>query len=132
MDTYKLCLKIKLIGESTLKIQLVYVDQLAITRHQLDGLNYHIFRDDVNDICIWSFGQFFINNKALKLPQDNFLSDQMEAEHVFETDGERMSYLKRLYRTLQKWSCDKTTFRDNASNKNDKNINVSDQFWFVY
>lgn len=132
MDSYKLCLKIKLVGESELKVQLVHVDYNAVTKHQLDGYNYHIFRDVDTNLRIWSFDEFLITKGGIKLPQDNLMGDEMVSSYKFETDGERMTYLKNLYKCLDRWACDKNIFKNDASSPIQNNVSVNDQFWFVY
>lgn len=132
MDSYKICLRTELIDDCKLKIQLIHIDPMAITDMELDSLDYHIYRNKINNFCIWSFGYFFIAKEGLKLPQSDKIKDRMFSERIFDSDDDRKKYLKKLYESLQNWSCDKNIFKNKTSESNIKNISINGQFWFVY
>ena len=132
MEFYKLCLKLKLIGDSRLMVQLIYANELALTNNKKNGYNYNIFRDVDTNLNVQSFGDFYIGKTGLKLPQFSNVRDEMYSSVAFETDGERYQYLKKLYDCLNRWSCDKKIFKDEASSPLHNNVIINDQFWFVY
>lgn len=131
LEIYKICLSINLIGESELLIKLIHVDPMVVTSTS-DILNYHIFRNVENNFCIWSLGDFAIVKNGLKIPQKDKINNNMRSSYKFNTDNDRLSYLKNLYKSLQKWSCDKRIFNEITSSPKCNNIAVNYHLWFVY
>lgn len=131
MEFYKLCLKFKLIGNSQLVSQLVYVNDKSLTINT-NGYNYILFDDVDTNLSIWSFGDFNINYNGIRLPQYNNIKDDMYSSFNFKSDEERYKYLKKLYQCLNRWACDKKIFKDESSSPLQNNVIINDQFWFVY
>lgn len=132
LGAYKLCLKINLISYSTVRIKLVQVDDRILTRTRLDGQNYHVFRDDINNYRIWSYGKFTFSESHFRFPDSDNIDDETFYTYRFTTDKQRMEALRTLYKSLQLWASDRVIFKHDASAKNEINVSISDEYWFVY
>ena len=95
-ETYKLCLRIKLLDDNMANIKIIKIDKRALTYTRLDGWNYYVFRDDPNDFRIWSYGEFSFNENHLRLPDNEHFTDETTCTYKFSTDEHRLNSLKRI------------------------------------
>jgi len=125
----KMVLKIKLVGTSSVKMQLVSINKNYVKTPNSNNFNF--FQDEENDFVIWSTQDFVFNDRQIRIPDENNIKDLMIHTHDYDHDMHRYDSLKKLYDTLQKWS-DEMDLREIFLNTSDKKkvIMVGD-YWFV-
>ena len=124
LKPYKICLNIKLIEDFKIKLKLIHINSIVSDKT-------NIYYDSDNNFYIFVYGNLYVNNNVLKLPEKNNIKNDMSITFDFKDDNDRYDYLKTLYNTLQKWTCDKSTFNNHASKIYKNNISIIDNFWFV-
>jgi hypothetical protein len=123
----KLQLGVKLIGDKTLEMTLIYICDEAIKDHWTR--DNKIFQDD-NGITIWSFSDFVFDNRQIRLPQRNMVLSRLKHRYRFKSEEERYDTLKKFYHTLNKWSLDTKMF-PNTNTDIRKRVTINNNNWCV-
>lgn len=127
-NAHKLWLDIKLIGECKVKIKLLMVSS-NIPKHPYEPPT--VFRDKRTGIVIWSYSSFTFDDRQLRIPQIDKLSNNMEHVHEFDNKTDRYVFLKNLSRTLNNWSRDVQSFPTNFTYGKYNSLTMTDNFWIV-
>jgi len=128
--TYKACLEITLIEESKVLIELLYIDDTAISSSNVYDISVH--RNKKHNFCIWSSQHFCLSYNYLRFPNHKNISGTILYDYDYDTDDKRKKGLKKLYDSLQTWACDKKVFINNYSSNKISNIDIYDNYWFIY
>jgi len=127
-DLHKLWLEITMIGESKLKIKLLMVSS-SIPKHSYEKtLSY---RDKDTGLVIWSYQDFVFDDRQLRIPQTNMLSNKMEHVHDFKTEVARYLYLRTLHRTLNNWAKDLHTFPSSFTYGKSNCVSMENKHWII-
>jgi hypothetical protein len=127
-NLHKLWLEITMIGESKLKIKLLMISSCVPKQSYEKSISYN---DRDTGLVIWSFQDFIFDERQLRIPQTNMLSNNMEHIHDFKSDNKRYTYLKKLHRTLNNWSKDVHVFPTNFTYGKQNCIRMEDKFWII-
>jgi len=123
----KLQLGVKLIGDKTVRMTIVYICDEAMTNHTIK--DNKIFQDD-NGITIWSFSDFIFDNRQIRLPQRNKVLTRLKHTHQFKSEEDRYETLKKFYHTLNKWSLNTKMF-PNTNTSITKRVNIYNDYWYI-
>ena len=123
----KLQLGIKLIGDKTVEMTLVFICDEALKDHRTT--DNKIFQDG-NGIIIWSFSDFLFDNRQIRLPQRNRVLDKLKHQHKFKTEKERYEVLKKFYHTLNKWSLNTKMFPNTNTNITQR-VTINQGYWCI-
>ena len=130
--TSKMVLKIELKGTSSVKMELVSINTKYVRK--LKTNDFCFFEDEENAFVIWSTQDFVFNERQIRIPDTEHLSNDMSWSHDFKQDDKRYIALKKMYTTLQKWSTEMDdrilTFVSNGARLR-KKIVIVDNYWFV-
>lgn len=128
--TYKACLEVNLIGDNKVSIEILYLDDTLLLTND-DVYNIVVHRNKKNNFCIWSSMYFVFCENYFRFP--GYMNNNMKIIHTHDyiTDEKRKIGLKKLYDSLQTWSCDKKIFINNYSDINNNNVEFVDNYWFI-
>lgn len=125
--TMKLTLTVELIGSRKVKMTIKHIDDMAIaSKNSFEKM----FRDKSSNIYVWSYDDFFFDERQIRLPdRQNKLED---ATYTYKFPNEKLRYetLKKYFKTLDSWSKDKEIF-SNQKNTNGNNVTLYEEWWFV-
>lgn len=120
----KMILRFEFIEDNKVKLHIVSIkkDVLYDAKH---NNGYNFYSDDINKFSIWSSGEFALDRTQLKLPELKHSRGEVNSTCKFQDDESRKTILKKLYKSLTKWS-------NYISDDNIENCVVVDkEYWYV-
>ena len=124
----KLHLKVELVGEKSLKITLIHVcDEALKNRGSTDT---KLYTHPYTDICIWSWGVFFFDERGIRLPEHGMIMNKLSHLHEFKSDDERYHTLRKFYYSLIDWSKNTKKFPNTDTSVNIR-VRIHDTYWIV-
>jgi len=127
-EVAKMVLKVKFLGKFSVSIDLVTINKKYVKKPGTNDFMY--YESETNDFVIWSTQDFLFDNRQIRLPDELNLSDPMSHIHVFGSDTERYSTLKKMYSTLETWSKVDDMKRGVFVGKKKKVVLAGD-FWYI-
>jgi len=126
--TAKMVLKVRFRGEFSVRIDLVSINKEYIKKSGTNDFMY--YKNNTYDFVLWSTQDFIFDDRQLRLPDEKNITDFMYHTHLFVSDKERYSVLKKIYNTLEDWS------KNDDINKgrfmgDRKRIVFAGDYWFV-
>jgi hypothetical protein len=132
-SAYKISLKVSIFSSVRVEIKIINVDRRIINKNTREPNPIYI--DKSNGFTIWSFNQFLFNEKELRLPSIEYLNHENKYTHVFKSEMDMYSTLKRMYYALSNWASDPHMFPNDFSRKsikpNRENIDLTDIYWLI-
>lgn len=133
MNKNKFSFKIKLIGEKILRLQIIHWDSRFLSyvdskNSANDNFVYYVAPD--NSFSLYSQDDGYIigeSPQCLVLPNSDYMKPGYIIEHNFDSDFQRKTFLKTLYKILPKWANQWEGF--DLDIYDDKNIIVHKNFW---
>ena len=125
----KIILKFKFLSETSVSLELIYVDDVVLAK---DGNIFISFYNTDDNFLIYSSNNSNLayTYNALKLPSFNEYKPCEKVEMKFSSNAVMKSWLKKLFRTLHKWDNLKEWRTQNNTFVNKKVIMQKD-FWIL-
>lgn len=127
----KIVLKIELLPNSVLKINLYHLDDRFISDPE-HGIDYLHFSATDSSFYIYSNKTLSIFNNSLRLPERSYYRKEQSSTHKFLNDEDRYFFLANLNKCLTEWSNNYKNFKtDNHFYKKNKKIIFSKKYWAI-
>jgi len=124
----KMVLKVKFQGKFSVSIDLVSINKNYVKKSGTNDFMY--YKNEMYDFILWSTQDFLFDNRQIRLPDELHISDPMSHVHVFGSDTERYSTLKKMYNTLEDWS-KVDDMKKGVLVGNHKRIIFAGDFWYI-
>lgn len=125
----KMVLKIRFVGQSSVKMQLVSINKDYVKKKHSNNFNY--FQDPGNEFVVWSTQDFVFNERQIRIPDEEHIEELMIHTHEYKHDMERYDALKKMYITLQNWA-DEMDFRTPYYiSEGKQKVIVAGDYWFI-
>ena len=121
----KLKLKVELVGKKSLKMTITHICDEAIGQ----DFDNRFFKDHDNNFIIWSAADFIFDERQIRFPQHNRLSN-LSHFHQFNSEEERYSSLKKMYHSLNNWALDIKIF-PNTYQSIEQRVFIHNQDWHI-
>lgn len=120
----KIVIKLKLIGNSKLEFQLVYLDKrFKASNHG----KFLYFKSKITDFHIYSRRTLKISEKILRLPDEIHYKQGEIILRDFHSERERKIFLERLYQGLLEWANNFVDFKQDENN----NYTLNGEYWVL-
>lgn len=127
-ESPKMVLKVQLGENNSVKIGLISVGKKHITDKNDIGKYY---KNESLDFIIWSKQNFIFDERQLRLPESDFVSNDMVHSHEYESEEERYNCLKKLFNSLMTWSAYENYMNDLLPTPNKDTIIIAGDYWYV-
>jgi len=122
----RLVLKVELLENNILKIKLIYVDHIVLSK-QNETIMY-----SNRDFYFYSKDSFHIGFNSLRFPSfDNYKSCENIHIKRFFSDDDRYQFLKRLNKSLIDWRNNYQKFVSDDNSNEQKKLKFNGEYWVI-